>query len=197
MKSSRAPLATLYLVTPEPGARFAEFVRQLENSLAAGIRLVQFRAKTLDPASYKELATDVLACCRRHDALLLLNAAPELVDELGADGVHLDGTRLAACRNRPLAPDKLVCAACHTVEQLRQAEAIYADMVTLSPVLATASHPDGEPLGWKGFADLAKHTRLPVYALGGMSRQLLACAQENGAYGVAGIHAFWDGLRFH
>ena len=183
----------MYLVTPEPDGQFAAFIHQLEKSLIAGIRLVQFRAKTLEPALYKQLAVDVLACCRRHGAILLLNADPALVDTLGADGVHLDGTRLAAYRKRPLDAGKLVCAACHTVAQLKQAETIGADIVTLSPVLPTASHPEAEPLGWKGFADIAAQTKLPVYALGGMRYQLLECAQKNGAYGIAGIQAFWGG----
>ena len=193
MRNSRASLPHLYLVTPEPGGRTADFIRQLENSLIAGIDLVQLRAKTLDALAYKKLALDVLACCRRHDAILLLNASPQLVDEIGADGVHLDGARLAACTVRPLAADRLVSAACHTTAQLRQAAAIAADMVTLSPVLTTGSHPDAIPLGWQGFASLAAQTKLPVYALGGMHEALLDEALRHGAYGIAGIQAFWRG----
>jgi 8-oxo-dGTP diphosphatase len=161
----RPSLPRLYLVTPEPGNRLPEFMRQLEASLLDGIRLVQFRAKTIEPALYRKLAADVLACCRQHDAVLLLNADPQLLDDVDADGVHLD--------------------------QLRQAEAIAADFVTLSPVLATASHPGAQTLGWSGFAELAAQTTLPVYALGGMNAGLLMEAQKNGAYGVAGIQAFW------
>jgi thiamine-phosphate diphosphorylase len=193
MSPSRRALPFVYLVTPEPDAGFAEFVRRLEASLAAGVRLVQFRAKTLAPASYRRLAVDVLGRCRQHGAILLLNADPELVDAIDADGVHLDGARLAACSNRPLASGKLVCAACHTIAQLRKAEVIGADFATLSPVLPTASHPEAQPLGWRGFADLAVQTALPVYALGGMHDESLACAWEHGAYGIAGIRGFWGG----
>jgi thiamine-phosphate diphosphorylase len=184
-------LPRLYLVTPEPDGAFPAFIDDLEKSLEAGIRLVQFRAKSLAPASYKKLALEVHACCRRHDAILLLNADAQLVDEIGADGVHLDGARLAACRNRPLAADKLVSAACHSLEQLRKAETIAADMATLSPVLPTASHPEGPLLGWADFAALTAQTALPIYALGGMQPGLLDLARENGAYGIAGIQAFW------
>lgn len=193
MNTRQQSLPTLYLVTPEPENKnqLEEFVHQLEKSLIAGIRLVQLRAKTLEPAEYKKLSVEVLACCRQHGAILLLNADPELVNEIDAHGVHLDGTRLAALQHRPLDPGRLVCAACHTEQQLKKAETLGADFATLSPVLATASHPEAQPLGWEVFADMAAHTTLPVYALGGMTRQLLACAQQNGAYGVAGIRSFW------
>ena len=193
MNTLQLSLPPLYLVTPEPENKhqFKDFTHQLEKSLISGIRLVQLRAKTLEPALYKKLSIEVLACCRQHGAILLLNADPELVIEVGAHGVHLDGTRLAAFQHRPLAPDKLVSAACHTAQQLKKAETLSANFVTLSPVLATASHPEAQPLGWEVFADMAAHTALPVYALGGMTRQLLACAQKNGAYGIAGIRSFW------
>lgn len=194
--ASQTTLPQLYLITPEPAydRPQADFLRQLEASLRRGIRLVQFRAKSITPDAYRALAADVLACCRQYDALLMLNADPRLLDDIDADGVHLDGARLSACDGKPPLSDKskLVGAACHSLEQLREAKAIAADFVTLSPVLPTGSHPGAPTLGWDGFAALAKQTRLPVYALGGMHEEMLADAQAHGAYGVAGIQAFWS-----
>lgn len=194
--ASQTTLPQLYLVTPEPAydRPQEDFLRLLEASLRRGIRLVQFRAKTITPDAYRALAAEVLACCRKHDALLLLNADPQLLDEIDADGVHLDGARLSACDGTPPLSDKskLVSAACHSLEQLRQAKAIAADFVTLSPVLPTGSHPGAPTLGWDEFAELAKQTKLPVYALGGMDENMLEHAQAHGAYGVAGIQAFWS-----
>ncbi|KAF4000032.1 thiamine phosphate synthase [Glaciimonas immobilis] len=192
---SKLALPPKYLVTPEPASKndTADFIRQLDKSLSAGIRLVQLRAKTLDPTQYKKLATDVLDCCQQHGAILLLNADPKFLNEVDAQGVHLDGTRLATLQQRPLGSDKLISVACHTLEQLKKAEMLGADLVTLSPVLPTASHPEAQPLGWEKFASLTKQTKLRVYALGGMTNQSLDCAQQNGAYGIAGISAFWNG----
>lgn len=188
-------LPTLYLITPDPGdEKHADrFLDQLEKSLLTGIRLVQFRAKRLEHETYKKLAIKVTACCKQYNATVLLNADPELVNELDADGVHLDGTRLAAYQQRPLESSKVISAACHSLDQLKKAEMLGVDLVTLSPVLHTTSHPEAEPLGWENFLQLTKKTKLPVYALGGMNAQLLSCAQENGAFGVAGINAFWQG----
>ncbi|HEY4317059.1 MAG TPA: thiamine phosphate synthase [Herbaspirillum sp.] len=195
--TSKTTLPQLYLITPEPAydRSRADFLAQLEASLRRGIRLVQFRAKTISPDAYRTLAAEVLACCRQYDALLLLNADPRLLDAIDADGVHLDGARLAACNAKPPVSDgsKLVSAACHSPEQLRQAEAIAADFVTLSPVFPTGSHPGAPTLGWDGFAALAKQTVLPLYALGGMHEEMLTQAQQRGAYGLAGIQAFWGG----
>lgn len=192
MNLSSKKLPLLYLITPAPDVHeLDQFVYQLERSLRNGLRLVQLRAKALTPEKYKELAMQVMTVCKKYDATLMLNAAPSLVEELDASGVHLNGTRLISCEHRPINSNKLVSVACHSLEQIRKAELIGADMVTLSPVLHTESHPEASPLGWKNFSLMARQTALPVFALGGINPQLLSCAQANGAYGIAGIRSFW------
>ena len=85
-----------YLITPEPEDTAERFLQQLRASLEAGVRLVQLRAKALSPAEYEALARRTIELCRRYGARILLNSDPQLVQRLGADGVHLSGARLAA-----------------------------------------------------------------------------------------------------
>lgn len=193
-QSTRLPLT--YLVTPEPqaGKPLAEFIAQLERALEAGIRLVQLRAKTLTAPQYAKLAEQSLACCRRHDARLLLNAPADVAQALQADGVHLTSTRLMACITRPLPSGLLVSAACHDARQVLHANRIGADLLTISPVLPTATHTTAEPLGWLRFGELVAQTTIPVYALGGMTADTLAEAREAGAYGIAAIRSLWGNV---
>jgi len=188
-----AELPPTYLVTPEPLADkpLADFIVQLERALEAGVRLVQLRAKTLSEPQYAQLAERALACCRRHDARLLLNAPAEVAQALRADGVHLTSTRLMACAARPLPTELLVSAACHDARQVLHANRIGADLLTISPVLPTATHTTAEPLGWPRFRELAALTAIPVYALGGMTLDTLADARHAGAHGIAAIRSLW------
>ena len=191
---TRSPhLPQFYLVTPEPSADepFAHFIARLEHALEGGIRLVQLRAKTLSAPQYAQLAEQALVCCRLHEARLLLNASVETVHSVGADGIHLTSTRLMACASRPLPAELLVSAACHDEHQVLQANRIGADLLTVSPVLPTATHTTAKPLGWPRFHELVTLTDIPVYALGGMTLDALAQAQEAGAQGIAAIRALW------
>lgn len=183
-------LPDYYLVTPNPDDDFPAFLAQLETRLRDGIQLVQLRAKTLSDIDYLALAKQCQSLCEQHDAALMLNADPGLVAEVGAAGVHLDSGRLASLSERP--DVKWVSASCHSPEQLRQAEKLGADFVMLSPVAATASHPDIVPLGWEQFQVLADLAHCPVYALGGMTPADLQQAFAHGAQGVAAIRALWD-----
>jgi len=47
-----------------------------------------------------------------------------------------------------------------------------------------------QSLSWKNFSELSKKTKLPIYALGGLSKEDLSAAEKNGAYGIAGISGF-------
>ncbi|MEA3119660.1 MAG: 8-oxo-dGTP diphosphatase, partial [Paraburkholderia sp.] len=140
---------------------------------------------------YAWLAEQARACCRRHDARLLLNAPADVAQALQADGVHLTSTRLMACTSRPLPSGLLVSAACHDAHQVLHANRIGADLLTLSPVLPTATHTTAEPLGWPRFRELVALTSIPVYALGGMTAETLSEARDCGAYGIAAIRSLW------
>lgn len=187
-----------YLITPEPDTD-TPFLDHLEQALTAGIRLVQLRSHDLPEAALEALAARALALVHRHGGRLLLNGDPALARRVGADGVHLSAARLrslhpeavSALRTGPGA--FLVAASCHDAAELSQAAAIGADFAVLAPVAATRTHPDARPLGWDAFADLARGTPLPVYALGGMDEADLAVAQAHGAQGIAAIRALWPG----
>jgi 8-oxo-dGTP diphosphatase len=186
-------LPALYLITDS--SRFAgrhEFLRALDEALAAGTRLIQVRENGLDDEEFAGLVHEVLARSRPHGARVLVNRDPEMARRTGADGVHLNGRRLHEIAARPLAPPSLVAASCHTVEDLRRAEALGADFVVLSPVLATASHPGEEGMGWGRFRKLCAGARIPVYALGGMKPGDLERAVASGAQGLSMIGGIWS-----
>jgi thiamine-phosphate pyrophosphorylase len=61
-------------------------------------------------------------------------------------------------------------ATAHTLREIGAANRAGADAVLLSPVFPTRSHPDGKTLGPTRFRLLARSSKAPVIALGGMIR---------------------------
>ena len=72
-----ARLPRCCLVTPEPVATPAWLAR-LGACLEAGVKLVQLRANTLSPPTYRALAREAIAMVHAHGARILLNAEPAL-----------------------------------------------------------------------------------------------------------------------
>jgi len=192
-----ATLPRVCLVTPEPDpANGAAFLAGLETSLRGGIRLIQLRVKAHAPSEVLPLARQVVTLCHLHGARVLLNVGADpsgaLRAELDADGVHLPSSLLHRYRERPLAREYLLSAACHSVEDILQASRLGADLGLLGSVLPTQSHP-GEPgLGWEAAAELALHADFPLYALGGQGAHSVEAALSAGFHGVAAISALWN-----
>jgi 8-oxo-dGTP diphosphatase len=164
------------------------FLLRLEARLRRGLKLVQVREKELARAALKAFAQRVLALARAHGARVLVNSDVDLAREIGADGVHLTAAQLKGDR-----PDLPWCgASCHSVEELRRAEALGVDFAVLGPVRATPSHPDAVPLGWDRFGEIAAGASVPVYALGGVVPGDLEQARSCGAHGLAMVRGAWD-----
>lgn len=183
-----------YLITPEPGsyAAWDQFLEALQRSLDRGLKMVQFRAKTLNERDYNQLAAEVIRVCQQAGSRVLLNSTPGVVHKLNADGIHVNSVELRSLSSRPLPQNMLVGTSCHNLAELEKARAIACDFAVLGPVLKTATHPEASPLGWRKFAELVERASLPVYALGGVGAQDCMRAWQHGAQGVAAIRAFWD-----
>ncbi len=183
-----------YLITPPGCDDPVKFLQQLHQALASGISLVQFRVFGLQAPDLENLALKARVLCEEYGARMLLNGPMELARKIGARGVHLDRRRLLSLGDRDDCPDLLLAASCHNASELQQAVASGVDFAVLSPVLPTVSHPDAEPLGWSGFNKLCRDVSIPLYALGGMSSDMLEQSWVQGAQGIAGIRGLWPGI---
>jgi thiamine-phosphate pyrophosphorylase len=164
----RQPLPRLWLMTDE---------RQGDGLWRALERLprrsgIVFRHYSLAPAERLNLWESVRRLAREGDHVLLAAGTPLP----GADGCH--NRRGRGIRS----------ASAHNLREVRAAERAGADMVVLSPVFATRSHPEAATLGPDRFALIAHQAKVPVIALGGVDAQ--KALGLRGAYGWAAIDAW-------
>ena len=144
-----------------------------------------------DDVGRERLGLALRRLCRRRGLWLLIAGDWRLAARLGADGVHLPERQVGRGVPPPRRPDWLVTAAAHSRAALWRAARAGADAALLSPVFATASHPEATVLGPLRFAALAGAAPLPVYALGGVDALTGKRLNRSGAAGLAAI----SGLR--
>ena len=169
----RHSLPRIWLMTDE---------RQGDGLLAAIERLprdagIVFRHYSLPEPERRALFEQVKAAARRRGLTLLLAGPSAQARAWGADGSHGGGHG-----------GGLRTASAHKLREIRAAERAGAAALFLSPVYATRSHPGARHLGPARFALLARRTKLPVIALGGMDAA--RAKRLRGAYGWAGIDAW-------
>jgi len=171
-----------YAITDAQSRGTQETLSRIRARLARGLKLIQVRDRGL--GARDEFVRDVVRLAHDHGARVLVSGAPS-----GSDGVHFTAAQLMALKARPR--DGLAAASCHTAAELARAAALELDFAVLGPVKPTPSHPDARPLGWNGFAGIARGASIPVYAIGGMRRSDLEDAWRAGAHGVAMISGAW------
>lgn len=156
--------------------------------LNTGIKLLQFRAKSLVRADLMPAYEAISAACSRHNATLMVNADLGIGVEHN-QGLHLSSRALLACDKRPV-DLKWLAASCHNLKELTHAEKLGVDFAVLAPIKPTATHPNAIPLGWEQLNELLEKVNIPTYALGGLEGDDLQQAQACGAQGIAGISCF-------
>jgi thiamine-phosphate pyrophosphorylase len=176
---SHARLPRIWLLTDE---RQGEALWPALAKLPRGSGVIM-RHYSLHEKERRALFTRIRAITDRRRLTLLLSADPRRADQWGADGSYSDanGRRKAG---------RLWAAAVHDLAEIRRAERQGANLLLLSPLFSTRSHPGAHALGPTGFARLARATRLPVIALGGVQARHARLLHRIGAYGWAGIDAF-------
>lgn len=182
-------LPDLYAITNAGQTGVDRQLLALAAALEGGLKLVQIREPALDAARRAAFAHAAVDLCHQYGARVLINGAPALARDCGADGVHLPAQQLMATKEKPDFP--WVAASCHNEAELAQAAALGLDFVVVGSVQPTASHPGQATLGWDGFAKLVNGSPLPVFALGGLTRNDRDTAWSQGAQGIAAIRGAW------
>jgi thiamine-phosphate pyrophosphorylase len=149
---------------------------------------VQIREKEMPARDLIEVVREALAGGKK----IIVNSRMDVAIAAGAHGLHLPGDSPAPARFRVGAPAGfLIGVSCHTVDEVRDAEAGGADYVLFGPVFAPISKSsDLAPRGLDGLHEAARRVRIPVLALGGITRENMQWCADAGAAGVAGISLF-------
>jgi len=183
-------LPAYYAITGEFQNK-TEYFQRFQTCLDKGIKLIQLRYKGDDASLFLELAQQSKELCNAAGARLLVNMNVDFLKLCDIDGIHLNSQNLHQYSSRPVSENKLLAASVHTKNDLLQAIRIKTDFVVVSPVLPTTTHPGARTLGWDGLSELLSNSNIPVYALGGMKKEMLDNARRSGAYGIAAISEFW------
>jgi thiamine-phosphate pyrophosphorylase len=120
---------------------------------------IVFRHYALDPADRLDLGKRVAAMANERKLILAVGRDPLLAQQLGARLVH----------NPSEAGLLPFSCSVHDEREAHAARESGADLVFISPVFATRSHPGANALGVQRAARLAEIAGCPAIALGGMT----------------------------
>jgi len=164
--------------------RRTALVQQAERLSRAGVDFYQIREKDLGGSDLILLVEAVLVAARGAGKMkVLLNGSEEDTLTAGADGVHLSSNRADAIVESGL----IVSVACHSLEDIRSANARLRHFALFSPVFGKGAL---EGVGLSALRDAAEVGEMPVLALGNITPANAQACIDTGAAGIAGIRMF-------
>ncbi|MBN2310492.1 MAG: thiamine phosphate synthase, partial [Candidatus Hydrogenedentes bacterium] len=180
----------LYVVITESFCAGRSGLDVLDAVLDAGVRLVQFREKDVDDAALYERALAFRERTRAAGALLIVDDRVDLALAVDADGVHLGQADLPIHAARAIAPEILVGASSHDLDEALAAERAGAGYVNIGPIFATQtkSVPTGA-IGPEAIDAIAPQLTVPWTCMGGIKLHNIDEVLSRGARHIAVVTA--------
>ena len=157
-------------MTPEVAdrARLMSFVEQV---LAGGAVLLQYRDKRSDAAERLVLAGELQRICSAAGVPMIVNDSVDLALAVGAAGVHLgadDGDPAEA--RRRLGDDAIIGVSCYgSLEQAGRALVGGADYAAFGAAFASPTKPGAVPVSLPTIAEACRRFPARIAAIGGIT----------------------------
>ena len=187
---SRPPLDLgLYLVTDTALCGDRGVVETVRQALPGGVTAVQVREPHATTRELCALSRALLEVLAGTGVPLLVNDRLDVALAVGAQGVHLGQSDLPVQDAHRVAPELLLGLSVSTPVQVDQAPE-WLDYLGVGPVQATATKPEAAaPLGLAGTAALARRSRVPCVAIGGVGPANARAVRATGVAGIAVVSA--------
>lgn len=195
----------IYLITPPAIPDMDAFLIQLEAAItAAPVACLQIRLKAesdenvIDSSAVVQAASRIVPLCHHHNVDVIINDDPSIVEECGADGVHIGQDDMDYFSSRELlGGDAIIGVTCHNSKELAfKAAHAGADYVAFgaffeTPTKTPKARAELEILEWWQEA-----VEVPSVAIGGITvsnaREIIAAGADFIAVS-SGVWAHPDG----
>lgn len=161
-------------------------------ALEGGCRWIQLRMKDSPEEEILRTALAARKLCDRHGAKLILDDHVELVEETGADGVHLGKHDMPIAKAREiLGNDRIIGGTANTFGDVFSHWKSGADYIGCGPFRFTSTKKNLSPiLGLEGYMEIIRRMKeeqigIPVVAIGGITAEDIPSILETGVSGIA------------
>ena len=180
----------IYPVTCEELSEGRSNLEVLEAVIRGGAKIIQLREKEYQKKELYHLAVKFREMTQKEGVLLIINDHVDIALAVDADGVHLGQEDLPLTVARQLAPELLIGASTHSLEQALQAEKDGADYINIGPIFITKTKEGVESsLGPEAIARISPYIKVPFTVMGGIDEENLELVLAKGARRVAMVTA--------
>ncbi len=188
-------LKGLYVITDKKLIPRNRFIETVEKAVRGGTRIIQLREKDAPEEEIIRLGKGLLEITRRYRIPLIINDSPEIAKEVGADGVHLGKEDLEISdARRILGSEGIIGVSCYgDIERGLWAEREGADYLAFGTPFFTPTKPERKPTPFEVVREAKRKIKtIPIFAIGGITKDNVASVLETGVDGIAVITAVFN-----
>lgn len=182
----------LILVTNKNDISLESYLAFVSECVKSGVTSVQLREKQSSYLELLDFGKDLKTILKPFSIPLIINDHIDLACELDAQGVHLgqsDGSIVMA--RQKLGKEKIIGLSVDTLEQVLLANTLPIDYIGVGSIFKTFSKENVTTFwGLKGLGAIAKLSKHPIVAIGGINENNIVEVIKAGAHGIAAISAF-------
>lgn len=191
--SERMPKQGLYAVTDAQLLPDNRIVSAVEQALAGGAVMVQYRDKRPDDQQRQHIAQQLASVCQRWQRPLIVNDDVALARQVSAAGVHLGlEDTLPQQARQLLGPDALIGVTCHgDIERAREQAEGTADYLAFGRFFPSLTKGSASPASTNVLGQAAA-LGLPRVAIGGITTDNAPNLIQAGADLIAVINGLFS-----
>ena len=162
----------------------------VNDALKAGCKIIQYREKNIDFNKMVYEAKHLKKKCNGK-AIFLINDRLDVALAVEADGIHIGKSDVSfKDARKSLGYNKIIGLSVDNVKEAIDAEVAGANYIGLGPIFKTFTKKDaGNPCGIKMLKNVRKNIKIPIVAIGGITKKNVAEVIRNGADAVASVSA--------
>lgn len=161
-----------------------EFLVRVEKIAAAGPNGIILREKDLKEEEYKIIAREVIRICNKYGVNCILHSFVEAAKELGCKFIHLPLPVLRNLSKEDKVMFTILGTSCHSVEEAVEAEKLGCSYIIAGHIFDTDCKKGVPGRGVDFLKLVCESVSIPVYAIGGISKENIARVRNAGARGA-------------
>ena len=161
-----------------------DFLTRVEKLAASNPAGIVLREKNMTEEQYRDLAVKVMSICKKYKTRCILHTFLNVANDLEATAVHLPMKVLMQAAEEELSHFSFLGASCHSVEDAIAAEKKGCNYITAGHIFNTDCKKGMPGRGLEFLTEVCKSVSIPVYAIGGISKDNISAVRTVGAAGA-------------
>ncbi len=183
----------LYAVTDRTWTGKHTLFEQAEAAMRGGITCLQLREKNMDKDEFLKEALEMKELCRSYNIPLIINDDPFIAVKSGADGVHIGQKDMSLKEAREITGNSIIIGVTAALPELAvKAEKEGADYIGSGAVFGSTTKTDAKPLSHDVLREITASVKIPVVAIGGITRDNMIKLAGTGIAGAALVSAIFS-----